>query len=87
MIVNLGLSTIIPFFLAIKFLSLLIMAEALVVSKNFLYFLFARNVIVPSLPGFGFSGRPSRPIGPRKMSSIFNSLMTDVLGYLSLIHI
>ena len=22
------------------------------------------DVIVPSLPGFGFSGRPSRPIGP-----------------------
>jgi len=39
------------------------------------------NVIVPSLPGFGFSGRPSRPIGPRKMASIFNSLMIDVLGY------
>jgi len=41
----------------------------------------AFDVIVPSLPGFGFSGRPSRPIGPRKMASIFNSLMTKVLGY------
>jgi len=41
----------------------------------------AFNVIVPSLPGFGFSGRPSKPIGPRKMASIFNSLMTDILGY------
>ena len=41
----------------------------------------AFNVIVPSLPGFGFSGRPSKPIGPRKMASIFNSLMTDALGY------
>jgi len=41
----------------------------------------AFNVIVPSLPGFGFSGRPSKPIGPRKMASIFNSLMTEVLGY------
>jgi len=39
------------------------------------------DVIVPSLPGYGFSGRPAKPIGPRKMSSIFNSLMTDVLGY------
>ena len=39
------------------------------------------DVIVPSLPGFGFSGRPSRPIGPRKMASIFNSLMTNSLGY------
>ncbi|MAJ66107.1 MAG: epoxide hydrolase [Pelagibacteraceae bacterium TMED233] len=39
------------------------------------------DVIVPSLPGFGFSSRPSRPIGPRKMATIFNSLMTNVLGY------
>ena len=41
----------------------------------------AFDVVVPSLPGFGFSGRPSRPIGPRKMASIFNSLMAEVLGY------
>jgi len=41
----------------------------------------AFDVVVPSLPGFGFSGRPSRPIGPRKMASMFNSLMTEVLGY------
>ena len=39
------------------------------------------DVIVPSLPGYGFSGRPSKPIGPRKMASIFNSLMTDTLKY------
>ena len=41
----------------------------------------AFDVVVPSLPGFGFSGRPSRPIGPRNMASIFNSLMTNILGY------
>ena len=41
----------------------------------------AFDVIVPSLPGFGFSSRPAGPIGPRKMSSIFNKLMTDKLGY------
>ena len=41
----------------------------------------AFDVIVPSLPGFGFSGRPSKPIGPRKIASIFNSLMTKILGY------
>ena len=41
----------------------------------------AFDVVVPSLPGFGFSGMPSRPIGPRKMASIFNSLMTNELGY------
>ena len=39
------------------------------------------DVVVPSLPGYGFSGRPSRPIGPRKMAAIFNSLMTNVLDY------
>ena len=43
----------------------------------------AFDVIVPSLPGFGFSGRPPRPIGPRKMADIFNNLMTKELGYKS----
>jgi pimeloyl-ACP methyl ester carboxylesterase len=43
----------------------------------------AFDVIVPSLPGFGFSGRPSRPIGPRKMADIFNKLMTKNLNYKS----
>jgi len=41
----------------------------------------AFEIIAPSLPGFGFSGRPPRPIGPRKMAEMFNTLMTDVLGY------
>lgn len=41
----------------------------------------AFDVIAPSLPGFGFSGRPPRPYGPRKMADIFNRLMTDVLVY------
>jgi microsomal epoxide hydrolase len=41
----------------------------------------AFDVIVPSLPGFGFSDRPSRPIGPRKMAKYFDLLMTDTLGY------
>tara|TARA_B100000029_G_scaffold30835_1_gene29500 strand:- start:3640 stop:4785 length:1146 start_codon:yes stop_codon:yes gene_type:complete len=39
------------------------------------------DVIVPSLPGYGFSGRPPKPIGPRKISSILNSLMTEKLKY------
>ena len=39
------------------------------------------DVIAPSLPGFGFSDRPSRPIGPRKMARYFDLLMTDTLGY------
>lgn len=41
----------------------------------------AFTVIVPSLPGFGFSGRPPRPYGPRQMASVLNSLMTDTLGF------
>ena len=39
------------------------------------------DVIVPSLPGFGFSGKPLRPIGPRKMAEILNNLMVKNLGY------
>lgn len=39
------------------------------------------DVVAPSLPGFGFSGRPPRPYGPRKMAALFNELMTDVLAY------
>lgn len=41
----------------------------------------AFTIIAPSLPGFGFSGRPPRPYGPRKMAEVFNALMTNVLGY------
>ncbi|WP_223426277.1 epoxide hydrolase family protein [Tateyamaria pelophila] len=41
----------------------------------------AFTVIAPSLPGFAFSGRPSRPYGPRKMADVINSLMTRTLGF------
>ena len=41
----------------------------------------AFDVIAPSLPGFGFSGRPSKPIGPRKIADILNKLMTKNLEY------
>ena len=41
----------------------------------------AFDVIAPSLPGFGFSGRPARPMGPRGMAGLFADLMTGVLGY------
>lgn len=41
----------------------------------------AFDVIAPSLPGFGFSGRPSRPMGPRGMAGVFAKLMTGALGY------
>ena len=39
------------------------------------------DVIIPSLPGFGFSGKPNKPIGPRKMAEILNKLMIENLGY------
>jgi len=45
----------------------------------------AFDVIAPSLPGFGFSGAPPRPWGPRRMAKTLNQLMTDVLGYESYI--
>ncbi|MCP4937103.1 MAG: epoxide hydrolase 1, partial [bacterium] len=45
----------------------------------------AFDVIAPSLPGFGFSGRPSRPMGPRGMANILAKLMVEKLGYKSYI--
>jgi len=41
----------------------------------------AFDVIAPSLPGFGFSGKPARPMGPRKMAGMLATLMSEVLGY------
>lgn len=39
------------------------------------------DVVVPSLPGYGFSGRPLRPIGARDIARIWRTLMVEVLGY------
>jgi pimeloyl-ACP methyl ester carboxylesterase len=39
------------------------------------------DLIIPSLPGFAFSDAPLAPMGPRAIAGLFNSLMTDVLGY------
>jgi len=41
----------------------------------------AFDVVVPSLPGFGFSSKPRRPFGQRGTARLFNALMTEVLGY------
>jgi microsomal epoxide hydrolase len=41
----------------------------------------AFDVVAPSLPGFGFSAKPARPMGPRKMAAMFATLMSEVLGY------
>jgi microsomal epoxide hydrolase len=43
----------------------------------------AFDLVVPSLPGFGFSSKPARPIGQRTTARLFNTLMTQVLGYSS----
>lgn len=39
------------------------------------------DVVVASLPGFGFSSKPKRPMGPQKMGELLNQLMTKILGY------
>jgi pimeloyl-ACP methyl ester carboxylesterase len=41
----------------------------------------AFDLVIPSLPGFGFSSKPDRPVGQRTTAHLFNALMTDVLGY------
>lgn len=41
----------------------------------------AFDLVVPSLPGFGFSSKPTRPVGQRTTARLFNTLMTEVLGY------
>ena len=41
----------------------------------------AFDLVVPSLPGFGFSSKPKRPIGQRSTARLFNALMTQILGY------
>jgi microsomal epoxide hydrolase len=43
----------------------------------------AFDLVIPSLPGFGFSSKPTKPIGQRTTARLFNTLMTDVLGYRS----
>jgi pimeloyl-ACP methyl ester carboxylesterase len=42
----------------------------------------AFDVVVPSLPGFGFSSKPDgKPIGPATTAALWNRLMTEGLGY------
>jgi pimeloyl-ACP methyl ester carboxylesterase len=43
----------------------------------------AFDLVIPSLPGFGFSSKPRRPVGQRTTARLFNTLMTEVLGYSS----
>jgi microsomal epoxide hydrolase len=41
----------------------------------------AFDVVVPSIPGFGFSSKPRTPIGPPTTARLWHELMTSVLGY------
>jgi pimeloyl-ACP methyl ester carboxylesterase len=41
----------------------------------------AFDVIVPSLPGYGFSSAPAEPITPKAIARIYNRLMTETLGH------
>jgi microsomal epoxide hydrolase len=42
----------------------------------------AFDVVVPSLPGYGFSSKPKgKPIGPATTAALWDQLMTQVLGY------
>lgn len=41
----------------------------------------ALDLVIPSLPGYGFSGSPDEPIGPKRTAALFDRLMRDVLGY------
>jgi microsomal epoxide hydrolase len=41
----------------------------------------AFDVVVPSIPGFGFSSKPKAPIGPPTTARLWHELMRSVLGY------
>lgn len=41
----------------------------------------AFDVVVPAHPGFGFSGKPKTPIGPKTTARLFDILMREELGY------
>jgi pimeloyl-ACP methyl ester carboxylesterase len=41
----------------------------------------AFDVIVPSLPGYGWSSPPPAPISPRDIARVWDALMTSTLGY------
>lgn len=43
----------------------------------------AFDLVIPSLPGFGFSSKPSKPFGQRGTARLFDTLMSETLGYRS----
>jgi epoxide hydrolase len=41
----------------------------------------AFDLVIPSLPGFGFSSRPPKPVGPVTIAKLWHKLMKDIAGY------
>jgi pimeloyl-ACP methyl ester carboxylesterase len=41
----------------------------------------AFDLVIPSLPGFSFSGRPETPLSSRTIAGLFDRLMRKVFGY------
>jgi pimeloyl-ACP methyl ester carboxylesterase len=41
----------------------------------------AFDLVIPSLPGYGFSGRPASPLGQKATAALWDKLMRNVLGY------
>jgi microsomal epoxide hydrolase len=41
----------------------------------------AFDLVIPSLPGYAFSGKPASPIGQRATAALWDRLMREVLGY------
>jgi len=41
----------------------------------------AFDLVIPTLPGYGYSAKPERPVGPRWTAGLWNRLMTETLGH------
>ncbi len=39
------------------------------------------NLVIPSLPGYAFSSKPGKPVGPRYTATLWDRLMREALGY------
>ena len=39
------------------------------------------TLVIPSLPGYGFSGKPKKPLGPKRTAALWDKLMRETLGY------
>lgn len=41
----------------------------------------AFDLVIPSLPGYGWSGKPAKPLGQRATARLYDRLMRETLGY------